>query len=86
MNAHERLPEERDKKLAAQLELFTTRAVQIFEGVEAGRILMVDGADLLHDAAEASGLIAAIGEDNLQRLLAACFANATQDPKIGENN
>jgi hypothetical protein len=78
MNAREHLSEERDKKLAAQLELFTTRAVQIFEGVEAGRILMVDGADLFHDAAEASGLIAAIGEDNLQRLLASPMQRKTK--------
>ncbi len=68
-----------DTKLAAQLDLFCMRAAQIFDHVLAGRLPMIDAADMLHTAACASGLAAAVGEDAIQKMLAAAFASAAQD-------
>jgi len=66
-------------RLDAMLRLFTVRAVEIFGNVIDGRIALVDGADLLFDAATASGLADRIGHDTLQKLLAAAFATAAKE-------
>jgi len=68
------------EKLQRQLELFSIRASQVAEHVFAGRLLMADAVETLHDAAEASGLYAACGYDQIQKLLAAAFESAAQDP------
>ena len=74
-----RLPQEPDKHLEAQLALFTIRAAEIFDSVLTGRMLMVDAADLLHDASVSSGLDAAVGTDAIQKLMVAAFASASAD-------
>jgi hypothetical protein len=72
-------PQERDSMLAAQLALFTIRAAEIFDRVLTGKLLMVDAADLLFDASVASGLDAAVGTDQIQKLLACAFASASAE-------
>lgn len=72
-------PVQEDKHLAAQLSLFTLRAAEIFDKVLTGKMLMPDAADLLHDASISSGLDAAVGTDQVQKLLAAAFASASAD-------
>lgn len=68
-----------DKVLDAQLALFALRASQIFDRVLTGKLLMVDAADLLQDAAIASGLDAAVGTDAVQKILACAFASASAE-------
>lgn len=70
---------ERQPRLDVMLHLFTVRAVEVFGNVIDGRITLVDGADLLFDAATASGLAERIGHDSLQKLLAAAFATAAKE-------
>jgi len=71
--------QDRDKNLAAMLKLFCLRASQTFDHVLAGRMLMIDAADMLADAACASGLTAAVGDDAIQKMLAAAFASASAE-------
>lgn len=77
MTSRQRLPSR--PLLQRQLEQFTIRAVEIFGAVVEGRTNLFDGVDLLHNAAVASGLADAIGEDSLQRLLVAAFATAAAE-------
>lgn len=72
-------PQEPDKLLAAQLNLLALRASQTFDHVLAGRMLLIDAADMLADAACASGLTAAVGTDAIQKLLACAFASASAE-------
>ena len=70
-------PRSADKVLAAQLALFTIGAAETFDRVLTGKLLMPDAADLLQDAAIASGLADSIGINALQKLMAAAFASAS---------
>jgi hypothetical protein len=59
-----------------QIELFAIRSAELAERVYAGRMPLLDGVDLLFDAAIWSGLVDAIGVDDVQRLMAAAFSAA----------
>jgi hypothetical protein len=61
-----------------QIELFAIRSAELAERVYAGRMLFLDGVDLLFDAAIWSGLVDEIGVDDVQRLMAAAFATARE--------
>lgn len=80
-------PRSDDAVLSMRLSLFCLRAAEVFDSVLAGRILMVDAADMLHDASVSSGLADAVGHDAVQKMLCAAFANASasrdkqQEPK-----
>lgn len=71
--------QDRERRIAAQLEVFTVRCTEIFARVFDGKLLLVDAADLCFDAATASGLADEIGHDQLQKLLAACVAAAAKE-------
>jgi hypothetical protein len=62
-----------------QIELFAIRAAQIFNRVLSGKLLIIDAADILYDAAVASGLESAIGTDNVQKIMACAFASASAE-------
>jgi hypothetical protein len=68
-----------DPQLSAQLQLFVIRAAEIFGRVLAGRMLIIDAADLLYDASIASGLDASVGTDTVQKIMAAAFASASAE-------
>jgi hypothetical protein len=68
-----------DRVLAGQLSLFTIRAGEVFDHVLAGRMNLLDAADMLADAACASGLTAAVGDDAIQKILSAAFASASAE-------
>lgn len=67
----------------AQLKLFVIRAAQVFDHCLAGTMAIIDAADLLHDAATASGLVARYGEDGIQKVMAAAFASASAERDKG---
>ena len=71
--------QERERRIAAQLEVYAIRCTEIFARVFDGKILLVDAADLCFDAATASGLADEIGHDQLQKLLATCIATASKE-------
>lgn len=71
-----------DRFVVAQLSLFAIRASEMSDRVAAGRIVFLDGIDLLHDAAVASGLVDAVGDDYIQAIMAAAFAGPRNDTDI----
>lgn len=60
----------------AQLKLFAIRCGDIVDRINAGEIGFIAGVDMLYDAATWSGLIDGIGDDAVQKVMAAAFANA----------
>jgi hypothetical protein len=56
-----------------QLELLALRVLDL---ADRGQIEFIEAVDLGYSAAEWSGLIESVGDDVVQRTLAACFANA----------
>lgn len=70
-------PRTSDAMLSAQLSLFCLRAAQTFDHVIAGRMHLLDAADMLADAACSSGLTASVGHNSIQKCLAAAFASAS---------
>jgi hypothetical protein len=58
----------------AQLELLAIRASELADRVSAGQIGFLDAIDMAHSAAEWSGLTERVGDDQIQKLLAASFA------------
>lgn len=60
----------------AQVELFVLRTSQIADRVMAGDLAFLDGIDLAYSAAIWSGLVDRVGDDAIQKILAACFATA----------
>jgi hypothetical protein len=81
---HERGPTHRPAACSnftrRQIELFAIRASQVAERVFAGQMAFLDGVDMCFSAAEWSGLVDAIGVDDVQRLMAAAFSSA-REPK-----
>jgi hypothetical protein len=59
-----------------QMKLFAIRASELADRVSNGQIAFLDAIDLAYDAAIDSGLVDAIGDDAVQKILAAAFANA----------
>lgn len=65
------------KRLDAQLRLFSIRCAEVFERVLSGKLGMLDAVDMLHDASIASGLDDSVGTDAVQRVMSAAFASAS---------
>lgn len=59
--------------VAAQLSLLAIRGSQLADRVTLGQINFLDAVDLAYDAAVSSGLVDAVGDEQIQKLLAACF-------------
>ncbi len=57
----------------ALADLFFDRACVIAQRVYGGELPILDAVDMLHSAAEWSGLIDRLGEDEVQRLMAQAF-------------
>jgi hypothetical protein len=65
---------------ANHLKLFSLRCCDIADRVTRNEIGFLDGVDLAYDAACASGLVEAVGDDVVQAAMAAAFANAPRRP------
>ena len=63
---------------AAQIELFAIRACELADRVGRGGIGIVDAVDMLYSAAQWSGLADSIGDDNVQKIMAAAFATTVR--------
>ena len=61
---------------ATHLKLFALRCADTADRVTRNEIAFLDGVDLVYDAACASGLVEAVGDDIVQATMAAAFANA----------
>ena len=59
--------------VAAQLSLLAIRTSELADLVTHGQISFLDAVDLSYDAAVSAGLVDAVGDDQIQKLLAACF-------------
>ena len=60
---------------SAQLELFAIRCSELAERVVAGNIAFINAVDMAYSAAEWAGLIDAVGDDAVQKVMAAAFIN-----------
>jgi hypothetical protein len=60
--------------VAAQLSLLAIRVSQLADQVTRGQINFLDAVDLAYDAAVSAGLVETVGDDQIQKLLAACFS------------
>jgi hypothetical protein len=60
-----------------QLELLAIRSCQLADRVAAGLLPFIEAVDMAYSAAEWVGLIEAVGDDAVQAVLAASFANAS---------
>jgi hypothetical protein len=56
------------------LDLFAIRCCQLADDVTANRIAFLDAIDVAYDAAVASGLVRAVGDDAAQKVMACAFA------------
>jgi hypothetical protein len=63
------------KFTVCQAELFAIKCCEFAERVAAGQIAFLDAVDLLHDAAVSSGLVDSVGDDAVQKIMAAAFGN-----------
>lgn len=59
--------------VSAQLSLLAIRASELADQVTRGQINFLDAIDLAYDAAVSAGLVDAVGDDQIQKLLAAAF-------------
>lgn len=62
----------------AQLELLAIRTSELAERVMLGQIGFLDAVDMGYSAAVWSGLVDAAGTDQVQKVMAAAFANARE--------
>jgi hypothetical protein len=69
MNAH---------TTSGQIELFAIRASELADRVAAGQISFIDAVDMAYSAAVWSGLADSIGDDAIQKVLQAAFANTSR--------
>ena len=67
--------------VCAQLELLALRAIEMADRITAGNVGFLDGVDLIYDAACASGLVDAVGDDAIQKLMAAAFAEVGREAR-----
>ena len=56
-------------------DLLAIRAAELAERVSRGRLQFIDAVDLASSAAQWSGLCDEIGDDNVQKILAAAFGS-----------
>lgn len=59
-----------------QIQLFAIRTCELADRASAGDIGFIDAVDMSYSAAIWSGLADKIGDDAIQKILAACFATA----------
>ena len=57
-----------------QLELLAIRSAELADRVTAGQIGFIDAVDAAYSAAQWAGLTEAVGDDAIQKILAAVFA------------
>jgi hypothetical protein len=58
-----------------QLELFAIRCAELAERVAAGNLQFLDAIDFAYTAADFAGLVEAVGDDSIQKLMAATFVD-----------
>ena len=63
-------------RVTKQLEILAIRTMELADQTAAGRLHFLDAVDTAYEAALWSGLVEAVGDDVVQAVLAAAFANA----------
>jgi hypothetical protein len=64
-----------------QLELFAIRCSELADRVVEGDLQFIESIDFAYSAAEISGLVASIGDDAVQKVMAAAFINTPRGPR-----
>ena len=70
------LPRREDALAGRQLTLLAIRSRELADRVAAGQLGFLDAVDFAYSAADRAGLIDEVGDDVVQAVLAAAFANA----------
>ena len=70
------LPRREDALAGRQLTLLAIRSRELADRVAAGQLGFLDAVDFGYSAADRAGLIDEVGDDVVQAVLAAAFANA----------
>jgi hypothetical protein len=65
-----------DTLAARQLKILGQRSTELAERVAAGELMFIDAIDMAYSAAVWAGLVETIGDDKVQAVLAAAFAEA----------
>jgi hypothetical protein len=63
---------------SSQIELFAIRASELADRVAAGQMSFIDAIDTAYSAAIWSGLVDSIGDDAVQKVMQAAFANISR--------
>jgi hypothetical protein len=70
----------RNRPLSAT-ELFALRTSELADRVSQGRLPFIDAVDMAYSAAQWSGLVDAIGDDAVQKIMAAAFGSVQKAEK-----
>jgi hypothetical protein len=62
--------------ITKQLEVLAIRAIELADQAAAGQLHFLDAVDIAYEAALWSGLVEVVGDDVVQSVLSAAFANA----------
>jgi hypothetical protein len=65
--------------VAAQLSILAVRADELRERVRSGQIAFIDAVDMAYSAAQWAGLTESVGDDVVQKVLAAAFGIGGSD-------
>lgn len=71
----------RPDDLPPSLQIFYVRSLEMAERMTGGRMPLHDGVDMLHSAAEWSGLIEKYGNDRIQAIMAKAIIEASMGAK-----
>jgi hypothetical protein len=63
----------------SQLDLFAVRCSELADRVVAGRLGFINAVDMAYSAAEWSGLVEMVGDDAVQKVMAAAFMRVPRD-------
>jgi hypothetical protein len=63
-------------RITKQLEILAIRAMELAGQAAAGQLRFLDAVDIAYEAALWSGLVKTVGDDIVQGVLSAAFANA----------
>jgi hypothetical protein len=61
-----------------QLKVLALRCLELADRVIAGQLLFIDAVDIAYTAAEWAGLTESVGDDVVQKVLAAAFMHVTR--------
>jgi hypothetical protein len=66
----------RKSRVTRQLEILALRSLELADRAAAGQLPFIDAVDMAYSAAQWAGMPETVGDDAIQLVLSASFANA----------